>query len=70
MRQIALLRLTATWLVLTLAVLVASPQIVAYDVSQHRNEGASFRARSELARELTEEWHSALSFAAAGGRGL
>jgi 4-amino-4-deoxy-L-arabinose transferase-like glycosyltransferase len=56
-RQIALLRLTVTWLVLTLAVLVASPRIVAYDVSQHRNEGAGFRARSELARELTEEWH-------------
>jgi uncharacterized membrane protein (UPF0136 family) len=56
-RGIALLRLTATWLVLTLAVLVASPQIVAYDVSQHRNDGASYRARSELARELTETWH-------------
>jgi 4-amino-4-deoxy-L-arabinose transferase-like glycosyltransferase len=57
-RQIALLRLAATWLVLTLAVLVASPRIVAYDVSQHRNEGASFRARSELARELSAEWHT------------
>ena len=55
---IALLRLTATWLVLTLAVLVASPKIVAYDVSQRRNEGASYRARSELARELTEVWHT------------
>jgi hypothetical protein len=57
-RSIALLRLTATWLVLTLAVLVASPKIVAYDASQHRNEGASYRARSELARELTEVWHT------------
>jgi hypothetical protein len=57
-RNIALLRLTATWLVLTLAVLVASPKIVAYDASQHRNEGASYRARSELARELTEVWHT------------
>src|SRR5213075_2039223 len=56
-RSIALLRLTATWLVLTVAVLIASPQIVAYDVSQHRNDGASYRARSELARELTEVWH-------------
>ncbi|CAN7619033.1 glycosyltransferase family 39 protein [Bradyrhizobium sp. LjRoot220] len=56
-RQLALLRLTATWLVLTLAVLIASPQIVAYDAGQHRNEGASYRARSELARELTEVWH-------------
>jgi len=56
-RQLALLRLTATWLVLTVAVLIASPQIVAYDVSRHRNDGASYRARSELARELTEVWH-------------
>jgi 4-amino-4-deoxy-L-arabinose transferase-like glycosyltransferase len=56
-RGIALLRLTATWLVLTLAVLVAAPKIVAYEVSQNRNEGASYRARSELARELTEVWH-------------
>jgi hypothetical protein len=55
---IALLRLTATWLVLTLAVLVASPKIVAYDASQRHNEGASYRARSELARELTEVWHT------------
>src|SRR5258708_24736950 len=57
-RQMALLRMVAAWLVLTLAVLVASPRIVAYEVSQHRNEGASFRARSELARELTTEWHA------------
>ncbi len=50
--------MVAVWLLLTLAVLVASPKIVAYEVSQHRNEGASFRARSELARELTTEWHA------------
>jgi len=56
-RSIALLRLTMTWLVLTLAVLVASPQIVAYDVGRHRSDGGSYRARSELARELTEVWH-------------
>jgi hypothetical protein len=56
-RQLALFRLTATWLVLTLAVLIVSPQIAAYDAGQHRNEGASYRARSELARELTEVWH-------------
>jgi 4-amino-4-deoxy-L-arabinose transferase-like glycosyltransferase len=55
-RSIALLRLTVTWLLLTLAVLAASPQIVAYDAAQHRNDG-SYRARSELARELTEVWH-------------
>ncbi len=57
-RQIALLRMVASWFLLTLAVLAASPKIVAYEVSQHRNEGASFRARSELARQLTTEWHT------------
>ena len=55
-RSIALFRLTVTWLVLTLAVLAVSPQIVAYEVGQNRNAGASYRARSELARELTEVW--------------
>jgi hypothetical protein len=57
-RQIALFRLTATWLLITLAVLVASPKIVAYELDQHRNDGASYRARSELAHELTEVWHT------------
>ena len=56
-RELALFRLTATWLVLTLITLVAAPKIVAYEVSQNRNEGGSYRARSELARELTEVWH-------------
>jgi hypothetical protein len=56
-RWIALLNLTAIWLVLTLAVLAAAPNIVAYDVSRHGHDGGSYRARSELARELTEVWH-------------
>ena len=56
-RSMALLRLTVTWLVLTLAVLAVSPKIVAYEVGQRRNDGASYRARSELARELNEVWH-------------
>jgi hypothetical protein len=55
-RRIALLRLTVTWLLTTLAVLIASPQIVAYDVGHNRSDGG-YRARSELARELTEVWH-------------
>jgi hypothetical protein len=57
-RQIALFRLAAIWLLITLAVLVASPKIVAYELSQHRNDGASYRARSELAHELTDTWHT------------
>ena len=58
LRWIALFRLTAAWLALTLAVLAASPAIVAYDVSQKRDEGATYRPRSELARELTDLWHT------------
>jgi 4-amino-4-deoxy-L-arabinose transferase-like glycosyltransferase len=57
-RQIALSNLLATWLVISLAVLVASPKIVAYELDQKRNEGATYRARSELARELTEVWQA------------
>jgi hypothetical protein len=57
-RKLALFRLAAAWLVITFAVLVASPQIVAYEVSRPRDEGVKFRARSELARELTEVWHT------------
>ena len=56
-RRIALLNLTATWLVISLVVLAASPKIVAYELGQKRNEGATYRARSELARELTDVWH-------------
>ncbi|SHL12328.1 glycosyltransferase family 39 protein [Bradyrhizobium lablabi] len=57
-RQIALSNLAATWLVISLVVLVASPKIVAYELDQKRNEGATYRARSELARELTDVWQT------------
>lgn len=57
-RQIALSNLLATWLIISLGVLVASPKIVAYELDQKRNEGATYRARSELARELTDVWQT------------
>jgi 4-amino-4-deoxy-L-arabinose transferase-like glycosyltransferase len=57
-RQIALSNILATWLLISLAVLVASPKIVAYELDQKRNEGATYRARSELARELTDVWQT------------
>ena len=57
-RKIALLNLTATWLVISLVVLAVSPRIVAYEMSEKRTAGATYRARSELARELTEAWHT------------
>jgi hypothetical protein len=43
-RQIALSNILATWLVISLVVLVASPKIVAYELDQKRNEGATYRA--------------------------
>ena len=55
LRRIALLNITASWLLISLIVLAASPKIVAYELAGQRNEGA-YRARSELARELTELW--------------
>lgn len=57
-RQIALFSLAASWLVITLVVLAASPKIVAYEIGEKRKTGATYRARSELARELTEVWHT------------
>jgi 4-amino-4-deoxy-L-arabinose transferase-like glycosyltransferase len=58
MPRIAPVRLAAVWLVTTLVVLVASPQIVAYDVREGRREGTTWRARSELARQLSDVWHA------------
>lgn len=57
-RSIALLNLTASWLVISLVVLAVSPRIVAYEMGEKRTAGATYRARSELARELTEAWHT------------
>ena len=56
--RIALANLTVTWLVITLVVWAASPRIVAYEVSERRTTGPTYRARSELARGLTEAWHT------------
>jgi hypothetical protein len=57
LRRIALLNLTVSWLVISLVVLAAAPNIVAHEVAAQRNEGV-YRARSELARELTNLWHT------------
>ena len=43
---------------ISLVVLAVSPKIVAYELSEKRTAGATYRARSELARELTEFWHT------------
>ncbi|MET0678474.1 MAG: glycosyltransferase family 39 protein [Bradyrhizobium sp.] len=57
-RKVAPVNLLLTWLVITLVVYAASPRIVAYELSEKRSAGATYRARSELARGLTEAWHT------------
>jgi 4-amino-4-deoxy-L-arabinose transferase-like glycosyltransferase len=55
---IALFRIAAIWLVLTLATLVVSPYLAAREIAENPNAAASYGARSQLARELTEIWHA------------
>src|SRR4030088_1828511 len=56
LRRAVLVRGVATWLVISLAVLVAAPQIVPITL---RNATGQFTygSHSQLARELTELWH-------------
>jgi hypothetical protein len=54
----ALFRIAAIWLVLTLATLLASPYIAAREIAENPNAASSYGARSQLARELTEIWHA------------
>jgi 4-amino-4-deoxy-L-arabinose transferase-like glycosyltransferase len=55
--KIALFDLTAIWLAVTLATLVAAPYIEAHTVADYPDSAAGYSAKSELARELTETWH-------------
>jgi 4-amino-4-deoxy-L-arabinose transferase-like glycosyltransferase len=57
-REATLFRIAAIWLVLTLATLAASPKIAALEMAENPNSASSYGARSQLARELTEVWHS------------
>jgi 4-amino-4-deoxy-L-arabinose transferase-like glycosyltransferase len=54
----ALFRIITIWFVATLAALVASPYIAAYQMTPSPNSSLSYGARSQLARELTEMWHN------------
>jgi 4-amino-4-deoxy-L-arabinose transferase-like glycosyltransferase len=58
MREAAPFRITAIWLVLSLATLAASPRIAALEMTENPNSASSYGARSQLARELTEVWHN------------
>jgi 4-amino-4-deoxy-L-arabinose transferase-like glycosyltransferase len=53
-----LFNITAIWLVLSVATLAASPWIAAREMAMNSDNTATYGARSELARELTQAWHS------------
>jgi 4-amino-4-deoxy-L-arabinose transferase-like glycosyltransferase len=57
LRRLALFHIVAIWLVLTLAALAASPTIADREIAEYPNAALSYGARSQLARELTQEWH-------------
>jgi hypothetical protein len=53
----ALFRLTAIWLLASLATLVAAPRIAVLEMERNPNSASSYGARAQLARELTGVWH-------------
>jgi hypothetical protein len=57
-QRIALFRIVAIWLVITIAALAASPYIAAEEMAVNPNRAATYGARSQLARELTQAWHT------------
>ena len=54
----ALFNIVAIWLVLSIATLAASPWIAAREMAVNADNTATYGARSELARELTQAWHA------------
>lgn len=58
LRKVALFHIVAIWLAITLMVLAASPYIAAREMAFNPNGAASYGARSELARELTQAWRT------------
>jgi 4-amino-4-deoxy-L-arabinose transferase-like glycosyltransferase len=53
----AMFRLTAIWLVASLATLAAAPRIAVLEMEHNPNSANSYGARAQLARQLTEMWH-------------
>jgi 4-amino-4-deoxy-L-arabinose transferase-like glycosyltransferase len=54
---IALFKITAIWLLLSLVTLAASPYIAVAEMEANPNGASGYGARSQLARELTQAWH-------------
>src|SRR3984957_12982549 len=57
LRRAVLVRAVATWLVISLIVLVAAPQIVPITMLRNATSQFTYGSHSQLARELTELWH-------------
>ncbi|MGY3341838.1 4-amino-4-deoxy-L-arabinose transferase-like glycosyltransferase [Bradyrhizobium sp. USDA 4463] len=57
-QRAVLFNIVAIWLVLSVATLFASPWIAAREMALNADNTATYGARSELARELTQAWHS------------
>jgi 4-amino-4-deoxy-L-arabinose transferase-like glycosyltransferase len=57
-QKVALFHITAIWLAVTLAALAASPYIATEEMAANPNGAATYGGRSELARELTQAWHT------------
>ncbi|MFT4121010.1 glycosyltransferase family 39 protein [Bradyrhizobium sp.] len=53
-----LFNIVVIWLVLSVATLAASPWIAAREMAANAGNTATYGARSELARELTQAWHT------------
>ena len=58
MRIIAVPWITTIYLALSLATLAAAPHIAVLEMEHNPNSANSYGARAQLARELTEAWHS------------
>jgi 4-amino-4-deoxy-L-arabinose transferase-like glycosyltransferase len=56
--MVALFRIAALWLLLTLATLAASPTIADHEITDDPKAANSYGARSQLARELTQMWQN------------
>lgn len=54
----ALFNIAAIWLVLSVTTLAASPWIAAREMAANAGNAQIYGARSELARELTQAWHT------------
>jgi 4-amino-4-deoxy-L-arabinose transferase-like glycosyltransferase len=58
LQRASLFNIAAIWLVLTLLTLAASPWIAAREMAANTTNTATYGARSELARELTQAWRT------------